>query len=381
MNETVLTWVIFILSFGGMVIVHELGHFIGARLVNIEVEEFGLGLPTPGSITMFTWKGTRFTLNWLPFGGFVRPAGEADETVEGGFASAAPWRRLVVLAAGPIMNLVTAVLIIGIIINQVGGIITSAPITDGPEKILITEVTANSPAEQAGVQVGDLFVTGNGIPFADSDEASSLIKANADTPITFEVMRDGQIIELTITPLLNESAGRPLIGVGMCGGCEFQPINGIFDTLRYSVSITGQQIYLLATLPVRLIQGVIPSEQARLIGLKGIFDIMQNSVSNDVESSQKNAASSAPVNPYAQPVQTLSLLVSLSLSLGIFNLFPFPALDGGRIIFILPEMLFRRRVPQEFENMVHGIGMVFLLLVMVYINVRDFIDPISTSFP
>ena len=126
---------------------------------------------------------------------------------------------------------------------------------------------------------------------------------------------------------------------------------------------------------------MIPSEQARLIGLKGIFDIMQNSVSNDVESSQKNAASSAPVNPYAQPVQTLSLLVSLSLSLGIFNLFPFPALDGGRIIFILPEMLFRRRVPQEFENMVHGIGMVFLLLVMVYINVRDFIDPISTSFP
>jgi regulator of sigma E protease len=108
---------------------------------------------------------------------------------------------------------------------------------------------------------------------------------------------------------------------------------------------------------------------------------MQRSISSDVESSQRNAASTSQLSPYTQPVQTLSLLVSLSISLGIFNLFPFPALDGGRILFVLAEMLFRRRVPQEFENVVHGVGMAFLLLVMVYVNVRDFIDPISTTFP
>ena len=73
MNETVLTWIVFILAFGGMVLIHEFGHFIVARLCNIEVEEFGIGLPTPGALTLFTWKGTRFTLNWLPLGGFVRP--------------------------------------------------------------------------------------------------------------------------------------------------------------------------------------------------------------------------------------------------------------------------------------------------------------------
>jgi regulator of sigma E protease len=80
MNETLLTWIIFLLAFGGMVIVHELGHFIAARLVKVEVEEFGIGFPTPGAITLFTWQGTRFTLNWLPLGGFVRPKGETTRT-------------------------------------------------------------------------------------------------------------------------------------------------------------------------------------------------------------------------------------------------------------------------------------------------------------
>ena len=80
-------------------------------------------------------------------------------------------------------------------------------------------------------------------------------------------------------------------------------------------------------------------------------------------------------------MQTLLILASLSISLGIFNLFPFPALDGGRIIFVLPELIFRRRVPHQFENLVHGIGMTALLLLMIYINLRDFIDPITTKFP
>ena len=100
MNETLLTLLVFILAFGGMVIIHEFGHFIVARLCKIEVEEFGIGLPTPGALTLFTWQGTRFTLNWLPLGGFVRPKGENDPTVPGGLAAANPWARLAVLFAG-----------------------------------------------------------------------------------------------------------------------------------------------------------------------------------------------------------------------------------------------------------------------------------------
>jgi regulator of sigma E protease len=80
-------------------------------------------------------------------------------------------------------------------------------------------------------------------------------------------------------------------------------------------------------------------------------------------------------------VQTLFILASLSISLGIFNLFPFPALDGGRIVFVLPELIFRRRVPHQFENLVHGLGMTLLLVVMIYVNVKDFIDPVTNNFP
>lgn len=381
MNETLLTWIIFILAFGGMVIVHELGHFIAARLVKVEVEEFGIGFPTPGAITLFTWQGTRFTLNWLPLGGFVRPKGENDPNIEGGLAAAAPWKRLFVLFAGPVMNLVTAVLVISLIITQMGGIISSPPLDDtGPHEILITEVVPNSPADEAGLQMGDILLTADGKNLNTTEEASNLIKASPDTPILFGIMREGETFELSITPRMNEAAGRPLIGVSFCGGCEFKPVTSVTENLKYSVQFTGAQIYALVTLPIKLVRGSIDPEQGRLVGLKGIFDIMEQSVSNDVEATQTQTTSSAP-SPYNAPVQTLSIIAILSISLGIFNLFPFPALDGGRILFILPELIFRRRVPHQFENLVHGVGLMLLLAVMIYVNVRDFIDPVITSFP
>jgi regulator of sigma E protease len=381
MNETLLTWIIFLVAFGGMVILHEFGHFIAARLVKVEVEEFGIGLPTPGAITLFTWQGTRFTLNWLPLGGFVRPKGENDPNIEGGLAAAAPWKRLVVLFAGPLMNLITAVIIIGVIVSQMGGFMVRTGDT-GPQDILITEVVPNSPAEDAGLMMGDVLLKGNDQALTDSDALESVITANVDVPTAFVVLRDGKELVLNITPRMNEQAGRPLIGIGFCAGCEFQTVTTLPQIAEYSLRITGNQIYSLVTLPVRLIQGTIPAEQGRLVGMKGIFDIMGQSVSSDVEAVRTNAASpSTASDPFNKPVGTLFILASLSISLGIFNLFPFPALDGGRIVFVLPEILFHRRVPHQFENLVHGIGMTLLLIVMIYVNVKDFIDPVTNSFP
>ena len=360
-----------------LIIVHELGHFIAARSLKVEVEEFGIGFP-PRLFTLFTLWGTKFTLNAIPLGGFVRPKGENDPNIPGGLAAASPWKRLFVLIAGPLMNLITAVLVISVIISQMGGIIVSPPADDtGPQSILITEVLQGGPAEQAGLQMGDILLKADGKPLSNIDEASSLIQASPDVPIRFEILRNGETLELTIVPRMNEQAGRPMIGISFCGGCEFKQITTVAENLRYSLQFTGAQINALVTLPVRLLQGTIPPEQGRLVGLKGIFDIMAQSVSNDVEASQAQppASSSAP-NPYNAPVQTLSIIALLSISLGIFNLFPFPALDGGRILFVLPELIFRRRVPHKFENLVHGIGMTLLLAVMIYVNVRDFIDPV-----
>ena len=376
MNETVLTWIVFILAFGGMVLIHEFGHFIVARLCGIEVEEFGIGLPTPGAVKLFTWKGTRFTLNWLPLGGFVRPKGENDPNVPGGLAAASPWKRLAVLFAGPLMNLLAAVIIYSIIFNRVG-----VPDTT---KVLIASVVKESSAAAAGFQDGDILVSGNGQAISNYDELREIIDSNVDKPINFVVNRNGEEIKLVATPHLNPTENRAMIGVGL--GVPFKQRASIGETLGLGIQYTGYSVRALISLPAQLLRGTVSPEQGRIIGLKGIYDVLQQSVSHDVEASNNNNSSNTPAtptttNPVDQPVRTLELLASLTISLGVFNLFPVPALDGGRIIFILPELIFRRRVSPQVENFVHGMGMAFLLLFMLYVNVMDFINPANINIP
>ena len=371
MNETVLTWLVFILAFGGMVIIHEFGHFVAARLCRIEVEEFGIGLPTPGAITLFTWKGTRFTLNWLPLGGFVRPKGENDPTVPGGLAAATPWRRFFVLVAGPAMNLLTAVLIYSFIFYRVG--------VPDSSRVLVSSVMTNSPAEEAGFQSGDIFITGNGQPIRSFDELSGIVNSNAGQPIRFQVERGEQTIEVVATPKFFEDEQRVMIGVGL--GTPFVRADSPIETLSLGARYTYNSIRNLLSLPAQMIRGNLTPEQSRVIGLKGIYDIIGQTVSHDIEASENATPTQPSANPNDQPIRTLDLIAALSISLGVFNLFPFPALDGGRIIFLLPELIFRRRVPARVENLVHGLGMTVLLLFMIYVNVMDFINPINVTIP
>lgn len=371
MNETILIWLVFILAFGGMVLIHEFGHFIVARLCKIEVEEFGIGLPTPGALTLFTWQGTRFTLNWLPLGGFVRPKGENDPNIPGGLAAASPWKRLAVMFAGPFMNLLTAVLIYSIIFSRVG-----VPDTN---RVLISSLTPEGPAAQAGFQDGDILVSGNGQPIHNYDELRVIVDANENKPVVFLVDRKGQQVELTVIPRLtrlNDQEERIMIGVGL--GVPFRSANSFTETLDLGARYAYLNVRTLISLPAQMLRGTLAPEQGRLIGLKGIYDVFEQTVSHDVQ-----ASTSAPVSadPVDQPIRTLDLIASLSISLGIFNLFPFPALDGGRILFLLPELIFRRRVPHRLENLVHGMGMALLLMFMIYVNVRDFVDPANITIP
>ncbi|HJS20539.1 MAG TPA: site-2 protease family protein [Anaerolineales bacterium] len=486
MNETVLTWIVFILAFGGMVLIHELGHYIAARMSNVEVEEFGIGLPTPGALTLWINKGylvlksgkrvevpfnfrlplnssdltgrqtsltvdqveglwvlrsmevviveesrqsstrpleadhiyvdqtgavahqqeearqpskkilkagkkrgemelqdtilevhpgTRFTLNWLPLGGFVRPKGENDPNVPGGLAAASPWKRLFVLVSGPMMNLLTAVVIYAIIFSRVGVPDTS--------RVLVASVSPESPAAAAGFQDGDIFLNGNGQPIRSYDELRVIVDGNIDQPVEFLIQRGGEQVELTAIPRMNDIEKRAMIGVGL--GVPFKQTTSWTETLGLGARYTGYTIRALLSLPAQMIRGTAAPEAGRLIGLKGIFDILEQSVAHDVQATN-NASSEgglAPVStdPIDQPVRTLELLASLSISLGVFNLLPFPALDGGRILFILPELIFRRRVSPRIENLVHGMGMAFLLLFMLYVNLMDFINPITVTIP
>src|SRR5512141_2151962 len=158
MNLPVLSLLIFVAVFAAVVFIHEFGHFIVARLLKVEVEEFGFGLP-PRILTLFNWKGTRFTLNWLPIGGFVRPKGENDPTVVGGLAAANPWTRLAVLVAGPTMNLLLGVLVFSILFLQIG--------VPDYTQVQIGDVLAGSPAAQAGIQLNDIVLDANGIGIHD----------------------------------------------------------------------------------------------------------------------------------------------------------------------------------------------------------------------
>ena len=468
------TLIIFVLAFAGMVIIHEFGHFIAARWCNIEVEEFGIGLPTPGAITFWTSKGhfilrngkrveipanfkfplnwnilvdrdvkltvdqadgkyilrsiefarkaerhssyspltadhihvdqngrilqpseapdyatprevvkfgksqgaetitdlvtevhpgTRFTLNWLPLGGFVRPKGENDPQVAGGLAAASPWRRLVVLFAGPLMNLLTAFLLYSFIVSRVGAYEI--------DKVLVASVVPDGPAAQAGFQPGDLFITGNGQPIENFNELSEIVRASADRPVNFLVERNGQQVELIATPHMDEEMGRPVIGVGLT--MPHRSTGSTLEDFQWGARYTANSIYSLISLPAKLLRGALPAEQSRLVGLKGIYDIMEYSVQQGIEAS----ASATTARPFDWYIPTVEIIAALSISLGVFNLFPFPALDGGRIIFVLPELVTRRRVPAQFENIVHGLGMTVLLLFMIYVNVMDFVNPIN----
>src|SRR5512139_4113501 len=170
MNTTFLTEIVtFVAALAGLILIHEFGHFLAARMMNIEVEEFGLGFP-PRLATLFTWKGTRFSLNWIPLGGFVRPKGENDPSIPDGLAAANPWKRLCVYFAGPFANLLIGVVLITMIISQVG--------VSVPDQVQILEVIPNTPAAAAGLLAGDLILETDGVPVKSTTGLHDAIYAN-----------------------------------------------------------------------------------------------------------------------------------------------------------------------------------------------------------
>ncbi len=356
--------IIFLVALSGMIVVHELGHFIAARWAKIEVEEFGLGLPSYKLVTLFKWRETEFTIHALPLGGFIRPKGENDPNIVGGLAAANPWKRLVVLFAGPVMNLLTAIVVFSVLIALQG-----IPV---PGSVKIDSVVKDSPAQQAHIQAGDILLAINGKSVTDIQPAIDLIKANLDKPVEILIERNGKKMTITATPLSSRTNGA--LGVGL----TYPTRAATFAEIASGGAIvTATQAVTILYIPVAIIQGVIAPKDARIVGFKGIFDMFGVAVEEDITSRQQAAAAPAGA-PAPQPTNfTLSLIGLLSVSLGVMNLLPIPALDGGRILFTLPEILFHRRISPERENMVNGVAMLLLIALMLFVNVMDFINPVK----
>jgi regulator of sigma E protease len=265
------------------------------------------------------------------------------------------------------MNLLTAVIVFGII-----GAMQGVPI---PGPVHLEEIAPRSPAEQAGLQVNDRVVEVNGQPVEATRTLTDAIQSNLDKPVELVIERDGRQLTVIVTPLSSRSVSEGAVGVVMAPTTRPATLTEI---VRDGVFMTGAQAAALVYLPIALILGAIQPDEARLVGLKGIFDMVNAAVQKDVTTRQEDTAASSTARPTNW---TLYIMGMLSVSLGVINLFPIPALDGGRILFTLPEILFHRRIPMEFENMVNGVAMLLLIAFMLFINVMDFVNPAQPFIP
>ena len=338
MSQVVIQLIQFIGGIAILIFIHELGHFIAARLLKVEVEEFGFGFP-PRAVKLFEAWGTKFTLNWIPLGGFVRPKGENDPSVPGGLAAASPWVRLGVLFAGPLMNIMLGIILSIIIVYNLGE----------PDKVKIAEISANSPAAQAGLLVGDIIVAVNGQEVHSSNELYNQIYNNLGLLTAISYQRGEQIGETSLVPR-NPPPADGAIGISM--ETVVKPTTWLKAVPRGS-SAAYEYTVMVLSLPFRIAQGEVSPEEGRPVGYKGMFDI------------------------YQELRNPLYFFMIITMSLGIFNLLPIPALDGGRILLTLPEILIHRRIPPQYENMIHFVGFAMLLILLIYINIQDFINPIQ----
>ncbi len=368
-------WVLiqFLLMFSLILFLHESGHFIAAKAFGVEVEEFGFGLP-PRIVKLFTWKGTDFTLNWLPIGAFVKPRGEFDDesaTMEGGFKSVGPWKQLIIYFAGPLMNLLTLVVVLLIIAQLVGIPNTSV--------VMIDRVLPDSPAAHAGLRSGDVFVTVNGIQVDSMQIGTGLFydAAGLENRIVFE--RGGEEFTVMVTTLKEPPAGRGPLGVVLTNPMRKVSFGeGIRIGIQDSFGMIRGYLQSLGM----LFSGQV-DPNVGLVGPVGIFSMYQDVAEDDAEILEKRkerealAAAGEDLSEdsgadSALPwYNRLMFFAMISMAVGISNLLPIPALDGGRMMLLVPELIFRKRVPMKVEAWLNVAGMVLIIGLSVYLIFKD----------
>jgi regulator of sigma E protease len=338
-----MTALYFVIAIAFLILIHELGHYIAARMVGIPIQEFGIGFP-PRAISLFTYKETEFTLNWIPLGGFVRPRERPDdEAIPDELFAAAPWKRIFVYLAGPVMNIAAAIIILAGISYQAGSDL---------EHILVTDVVPGTPAAEAEMMEGDYILSINDIEVESAAELSREVSLSQGKETKITLLRDETEMSVMMVPRTEHPADEGPMGIGLV-----EPVT-MLSSLVYSTEAIGYQITYLATAPVRF------------VGIKGLFDTFDAAVGMDqVQQDIPNGAN------------TLMFVVSVSISLGLINLVPIPLFDGGKILLAIPEMLFRRRVPINLHYLLNLIGLGLVVVLMIYVNVQDFVNPIDIITP
>lgn len=345
------TIIFFILIFGAVVISHEFGHFLLAKVNGIHVVEFSVGMGP----TIFSFKkgDTKYALRLFPIGGACMFEGEdgMDEKEgalsPGAFPNAPVWGRISTVVAGPLFNFILAVIIAVIMVQFIA-------IAD----VSITKVTEDSPAQQAGLQAGDRILSLDGEKtYINSDIILfSVTTDGKEIEVCYE--RDGQKYTTYLTPEYNEQEGRYLMGVNMGDYVNVKGIGSLkyaWYEIRYFVRAAFKSLGMLLT-------GRVGRKD-----VAGPVGIAVNVVGKTYEEAKQHGGFTVFLN-------MLNITLMLSINLGILNLLPLPALDGGRLVFLLLEVIRGKPVPPEKEGMVHLAGLIFFMALMVFVFFNDLVN-------
>ncbi|PIQ75692.1 hypothetical protein COV83_06705 [Candidatus Peregrinibacteria bacterium CG11_big_fil_rev_8_21_14_0_20_49_14] len=358
----------FVLLLTVLILIHEFGHFIAARKAGVVVEEFGFGLPPQGKV-LFRQGGTDFSINWIPFGGFVRLKGEnayteKERTEPGSFASASIPARLVILTAGVCMNflLAIALLTVGFSVGRwVPTYFSIEEMQRAADKgvismelgVLIEKVVSGGTAAKIGVPERSILLAVDDIPVIDPSDVQRIQDGKKRVKYTM-LSGDGFSEEITMTVPLDEGKSGVLISAypRNLSSPKRHASTAFMLALRETRVMTKQTVLGITQLFSSLAQsGRVPEG---ITGLVGIAQLTYVSVQQGF-------------------MVYLRLVALLSLSLAVLNIFPFPALDGGRVVFVLAEFIGRRPVNRKFEIVVNAVGFFVLLGVIFLITFYDII--------
>lgn len=356
------TILLFIFILAIVVIGHEFGHFIVAKWNGVKVEEFGFGLPP--KIWGFKPKGseTEYNINALPIGGYVKLLGEEGDNRDNprSFASKKPWQRIAILSAGVTMNFIIAIIaftVIGMLGSQVA--ITDSDIESGKYtniSTMITSVSDNSPAKESDLRMGDEIRSIAGKKVVTESEVSKLIESNVGKSIEIEVKRGNNVLTKELTPRENPPEGQGATGI-VIQLTGLQKL-GLFESIRLAFIriyvIISTTLYVLGQMISSLFTGAKLPPEAEVTGPVGLVQVV-----GDVRDLGIG--------------YIITFIGLISTSLGFFNLLPIPALDGGRILFVIIEWIKKSPVNQKLENQIHMIGYSILMLLILAVTVKDII--------
>jgi regulator of sigma E protease len=328
-----------------ILLAHELGHFISAKVVKVRVEEFGLGFP-PRLLSIKRGE-TLYSLNAIPFGGFNKLAGEEDPEVSSGLARRSIPIRLLVIGAGSLMNILLALLLFSIVFMIPQDVING--------NVLIEEVAPDSPAAIAGLMPTDTIVSLNDKPIFNNFELQRYIQLNLGNEVTLVVKHNNGTTEsFQLVPRWKPPEGEGAIGVGI------QTVNA--EVIRVSYPFWEA-----------ITRGFVGLYETVLLYKNGMVGVVTGAVPADFYGPVGIVQATGEIARYgAAPL--LEFAAFISLILGILNLFPLPALDGGRIAFVLLEWIRRgKRISPKREGLVHLIGFLIFMMLMLAITLQDII--------